>query len=167
MVTQFLMLVVAGITFSLHFARNYPDCKVTGICNSTIQKTFIEEQCRDGQLQNVEIIVAYISTFEMETSLDMIHSIKMFEHLLTTLRYACKLIVRETPYCFQKYTPMIYNIDLIKLFTNLQYIEEWLKRMNKNLDAIKPIMKPSLSPKLFGNNNGEKWMVALFLFKKK
>lgn len=35
--------------------------------------------CRDRQLQNVEIIVADISTFEMEESYDRIFSIEMFE----------------------------------------------------------------------------------------
>ncbi|KAK8557562.1 hypothetical protein V6N12_009792 [Hibiscus sabdariffa] len=87
---------------------------------------------------NVEIIVADISTFEMEASLDMIYSIEMFE----------------------------------------------LKRMEKNLAAIKPIMKTTYGMdqavkwivywqtvfiavvELFGYN-GEEWMVAVFLFKKK
>ncbi|MBA0730285.1 hypothetical protein Golax_022596, partial [Gossypium laxum] len=34
--------------------------------------------CPDGQLQNVKIIVADISTFEMEASYDRIYSIGMF-----------------------------------------------------------------------------------------
>ena len=34
---------------------------------------------RDRQLENVEIIVADISTFEMEASYDRIFSIEMFE----------------------------------------------------------------------------------------
>ncbi|KAL5059788.1 hypothetical protein RYX36_031392, partial [Vicia faba] len=33
------------------------------------------------QLQNVDIIVANISTFEMEASYDRIFSIEMFEHM--------------------------------------------------------------------------------------
>lgn len=35
--------------------------------------------CRNLQLQNVEIIVGDISTFEMEASFDRIFSIEMFE----------------------------------------------------------------------------------------
>nr|KJB54631.1 hypothetical protein B456_009G042400 [Gossypium raimondii] len=66
-------------SLSLYIARKYPNCRVTGICNSTTQKAFIEEQYRDRQLQNVEIIVADISTFEMEASYDRIYSIEMFE----------------------------------------------------------------------------------------
>ncbi|GFY95522.1 S-adenosyl-L-methionine-dependent methyltransferases superfamily protein [Actinidia rufa] len=64
--------------------------------------------------------------------------------------------------------------------------EEWLKRMDKNMDCIKPIMESTYGKdsavkwtvywrtsffmavaELFGYNNGDEWMVALFLFKKK
>uniref|UniRef100_A0A2P2K8Y3 (S)-coclaurine N-methyltransferase n=1 Tax=Rhizophora mucronata TaxID=61149 RepID=A0A2P2K8Y3_RHIMU len=65
----------------LYIAKKYSKCRVTGICNSTTQKEYIEEQCRDLQLQNVEIIVADISTFEMEASYDCVFSIEMFEHM--------------------------------------------------------------------------------------
>ncbi|KAA3490511.1 (S)-coclaurine N-methyltransferase-like [Gossypium australe] len=68
-------------SLSLYIARKYPNCRVTGICNSSTQKAFIEEQYRDRQLQNVEIIAADISTFEMEASYDRIYSIEMFEHM--------------------------------------------------------------------------------------
>ncbi|KDP34060.1 hypothetical protein JCGZ_07631 [Jatropha curcas] len=68
-------------SLSLYIARKYSNCKVTEICNSTTQKAYIEDQCRDLQLQNAEIIVADISTFEMEASYDRICSIGMFEDL--------------------------------------------------------------------------------------
>ncbi|CAN1217300.1 (S)-coclaurine N-methyltransferase [Linum perenne] len=68
-------------SLALYIAQKYSNCKVTGICNSTTQKAFIEDQCRDRQLQNVEIIVADISTFEMDASFDRIYSIEMFEHM--------------------------------------------------------------------------------------
>ena len=44
--------------------------KITFLCCSLV---------RDLQLQNLNIIVADISTFEMETSYDRIFSIEMFE----------------------------------------------------------------------------------------
>lgn len=68
-------------SLSLYIAKKYSNCKVTGICNSVTQKAHIEEQCRDLQLQNVEIIVADISIFDMEASYDRIFSIEMFEHM--------------------------------------------------------------------------------------
>ncbi|KAK9081550.1 hypothetical protein Syun_030874 [Stephania yunnanensis] len=66
-----------------------------------------------------------------------------------------------------------------------QTSEEWLKRMDHNLTSIKPIMESTYGKaeavkwtvywrtffiavaELFGYNNGEEWMVAHFLFKKK
>jgi cyclopropane fatty-acyl-phospholipid synthase-like methyltransferase len=33
-------------SLSLYIARKYSNCKVTGICNSTTQKAFIDQQCR-------------------------------------------------------------------------------------------------------------------------
>nr|QGQ64077.1 WRKY transcription factor 54 [Santalum album] len=65
----------------LYIAQKYNNCRITGICNSTTQKAYIEDQCRDRQLQNVDIIVADISTYEMEASYDRIFSIEMFEHM--------------------------------------------------------------------------------------
>ncbi|XP_022139475.1 (S)-coclaurine N-methyltransferase isoform X2 [Momordica charantia] len=68
-------------SLSLYIAQNYKNCRVTGICNSATQKDYIEEQSRDLQLHNVNIIVADISTFEMEAEYDRIFSIEMFEHM--------------------------------------------------------------------------------------
>lgn len=63
--------------------------------------------------------------------------------------------------------------------------EEWLKRMDGNKSSIKPIMESTYGKdsaikwtvywrtfflsvaELFAYNNGEEWMVAHFLFKKK
>lgn len=65
------------------------------------------------------------------------------------------------------------------------YSEEWLKRMDCNLDSIRPIFEATYGKdsatkwtaywrtffisvaELFGYNNGDEWMVALYLFKKK
>lgn len=33
-------------SLSLYIAQKYKNCRITGICNSTTQKAFIEEQCR-------------------------------------------------------------------------------------------------------------------------
>lgn len=121
-------------SLALYIAKKYSNSRVTGICNSTTQKAYIEEKCRyttwysvicfrhcachiiykyfmkhmtlawrqylafesyivwwskslstsyivfrDLQLQNLDIIVADISIFEMEASYDRIFSIEMFE----------------------------------------------------------------------------------------
>ncbi|XP_071729728.1 (S)-coclaurine N-methyltransferase-like [Rutidosis leptorrhynchoides] len=68
-------------SLSLYIAQKYSNCKVTGICNSVTQKAYIEDQYGKLGLKNVKIIVADISTFEMEGSYDRIFSIEMFEHM--------------------------------------------------------------------------------------
>jgi cyclopropane fatty-acyl-phospholipid synthase-like methyltransferase len=37
-------------SLSLYIAQKYSNCKVTGICNSTTQKAYIDQQCRYATL---------------------------------------------------------------------------------------------------------------------
>ncbi|MBA0719414.1 hypothetical protein Golax_007101 [Gossypium laxum] len=186
-------------SLSLYIARKYPNCRVTGICNSTTQKAFIEEQYRDRQLQNVEIIVADISTFEMEASYDRIYSIEMFEHMknyhdllkkiskwmkedsLLFVHYFCH---KAFAYHFEDDVSVV-NHWLVNGKHYAKTSEEWLKRMDRSLASIKPIMESTFGKdqavkwtvywrtffiavaELFGYVNGEEWMVPVFLFKKK
>ncbi|KAJ4844328.1 hypothetical protein Tsubulata_050484 [Turnera subulata] len=214
-------------SFSLFIAQKYANCKITGICNSTTQKAYIEEQCRDLQLHNLEIIVADISTFEMEASYDRIFSIEMFEHMknygqllnkiskwmkqdtLLFVHYFCHKAfayhfedINEddwiTRYFFTGGTMpsanlLLYFQDDVSIVNHWlvngkhysKTSEEWLKRMDKNLASIKPIMESTYGKdqslkwtvywrtffiavaELFGYNNGDEWMVAHFLFRKK
>lgn len=214
-------------SLSLYLAQKYPNCRVTGICNSATQKAHIEEQCRDLELQNVEIIVADISTFDMEASYDRIFSIEMFEHmknyqdllqkisrwmkpdsLLFVHHFCHKTFAYHfedendddwiTRYFFTGGTMpsanlLLYFQDDVSIVDHwlvngkhyAQTSEEWLKRMDRNLSLIKPIMESTYGKEssvkwtvywrtffiavaeLFGYDNGEEWMVAHFLFKKK
>ncbi|XP_048328828.1 (S)-coclaurine N-methyltransferase-like [Ziziphus jujuba] len=65
----------------LYIAQKYKNCSVAGITDSVSQKEYVDEQCRDLQLQNVEIIAADITTFEREACYDRIFSIGTFEHM--------------------------------------------------------------------------------------
>ncbi|XP_045800109.1 (S)-coclaurine N-methyltransferase-like isoform X1 [Trifolium pratense] len=250
-------------SLTLYIAKNFSNSRVTGICNSTTQKAFIEEKCLELQLQNVDIIVADISTFEMEASYDRIFSIEMFEHMknykdllkkiskwmkedgLLFVHYFCHKtfayhfedkneddwITRyfftggtmpaanlllyfqddvtvinhwlvngkhyaQTRFEYANLLNKLYFIHrlfvykaslnlIIEANMNLCCSEEWLKRMDKNMKSIKPIMESTYGKdsatkwtvywrtffiavaELFGYNNGEEWMVAHFLFKKK
>ncbi|GKV00095.1 hypothetical protein SLEP1_g12843 [Rubroshorea leprosula] len=214
-------------SLSLYIAKKYPNCSITGICNSVTQKAHIDEQCRALQMQNVEIIVADITTFEMEASYDRIYSIEMFEHMknyqdllkkismwmkpdgLLFVHYFCHKAfayhfedINEddwiTRYFFTGGTMpsanlLLYFQDDVCVINHwlvngkhyAQTSEEWLKRMDKNLASIKPIMESTYGKdqavkwtvywrtffiavaELFGYSNGEEWMVALFLFRKK
>ncbi|KAJ6758319.1 hypothetical protein OIU74_025067 [Salix koriyanagi] len=184
-------------SLSLYIAQKYSNCKITGICNSTTQKVHIDEQCRDLQLQNVEIIVADISTFEMQASYDRIYSIEMFE----AFAYHFEDVNEDdwiSRYFFTGGTMpsanlLLYFQDDVSIVDHWlvngkhysQTSEEWLKRMDRNFTSIKPIMESTYGKdqtikwtvywrtffiavaELFGYNNGEEWMVAHFLFNKK
>ncbi|PSS19342.1 (S)-coclaurine N-methyltransferase [Actinidia chinensis var. chinensis] len=214
-------------SLSLYIAQKYSSCKVTGICNSTTQKAYIEEQSRDLQLQNLEVIVADISTFDMDAAYDRIFSIEMFEHMknykdllkkisnwmkpdsLLFVHHFCHKAfayhfedVSEddwiTRYFFTGGTMpsanlLLYFQDDVSILNHwlvngkhyAKTSEEWLKRMDKNMGCIKPIMESTYGKdsavkwtvywrtffmavaELFGYNSGDEWMVALFLFKKK
>ncbi|XVF48716.1 hypothetical protein PTKIN_Ptkin03bG0211800 [Pterospermum kingtungense] len=113
-------------SLSLYIARKYPNCRVTGICNSTTQKAFIEEQCGDQELKNVEIMVADISTFEMEASYDRIYSIEMFEHMKNyqdLLKKISKWMKQDSPlvvhsFCHKEFA---YHFEDI-------YEDDWIAR---------------------------------------
>ncbi|XP_021744125.1 (S)-coclaurine N-methyltransferase-like [Chenopodium quinoa] len=214
-------------SLALYIAQKYSNCRVTGICNSVTQKAHIEDRCRDLQMKNVEIIVADISTFDMEGSYDRILSIEMFEHMknyrdllkkisnwmkpdgLLFVHYFCHKAFAYhfedindddwiTRYFFTGGTMpaanlLLYFQDDVSIVNHwlengkhyAQTSEEWLKRMDRNLAYIRPIMESTYGKdsavkwivywrtffiavaELFGYNNGEEWMVAHFLFKKK
>ncbi|KAJ9550540.1 hypothetical protein OSB04_014585 [Centaurea solstitialis] len=214
-------------SLSIYIAQKYSNCKVTGICNSVTQKAHIEDQCGKLNLQNVEVIVADISTFEMEGSYDRIFSIEMFEHMKNykdllkkisnwmkpdgflfvhyfchkTYAYHFEDVSEEdwiTRYFFSGGTMpsanlLLYFQDDVSVVNHwllngkhyAQTSEEWLKRMDANITSVKPIMESTYGKdaavkwtvywrtffisvaELFGYNNGEEWMVAHYLFKKK
>ncbi|KAK9076857.1 hypothetical protein SSX86_005191 [Deinandra increscens subsp. villosa] len=214
-------------SLTLYIAQKYSKCKIKGICNSVTQKAHIEEQCSKLGLQNVEIIVADISTFEMEGSYDRIFSIEMFEHMKNykdLLKKISKwmnadgfLFVHH--FCHKTYAYHFEDVneddwitryffsggtmpssDLLLYFQDdvsvvdhwlvngkhyAQTSEEWLKRMDKNIKAIQPLMETTYGEdsavkwtvywrtffisvaELFGYNDGEEWMVTHYLFKRK
>ncbi|XP_050216803.1 (S)-coclaurine N-methyltransferase-like [Mercurialis annua] len=214
-------------SLSLYIAQKYSNCKVTGICNSKIRKALVQDRCRDLQLQNLEIIVADVSTFEMDVSYDRIYSIGMFEHMKNykdllhkiskwmkqdsllfvhcfchkTFAYHFEDINEDdwiTRYFFTGGTMpaanmLLYFQDDVSVVNHwlvngkhyARTSEEWLKRMDRNLDSIKPIMVQTYGKdqalkwtvywrtyfiavaELFRYSNGEEWMVALYLFGKK
>ncbi|KAH7523849.1 hypothetical protein FEM48_Zijuj06G0055700 [Ziziphus jujuba var. spinosa] len=65
----------------LYIAQKHNNCRVTGITDSGSQKAYIDELCRDLELQNLEIIVADVCTFEMDASYDRLISVETFEHI--------------------------------------------------------------------------------------
>ncbi|NNG01728.1 MAG: class I SAM-dependent methyltransferase [Desulfobacteraceae bacterium] len=68
-------------SFSLWAAGKFPNSHITAVSNSMSQRTFIQGQCRDRGLKNVEVVTADMIYFELQGCYDRVISIEMFEHM--------------------------------------------------------------------------------------
>ncbi|PRQ19892.1 putative pavine N-methyltransferase [Rosa chinensis] len=123
---------------SLYIAQKYKKCKVTGICISATHKAFIEEQCRNRQLENVKIIIADISTFEIEASYDRIFCSKCLRmmFLLSIIGLSMGSIMHKQgkikPSLQTSYSQVYWHASDTKHSRKPFCLcsEEWLKRMD-------------------------------------
>ncbi|OVA08389.1 Mycolic acid cyclopropane synthase [Macleaya cordata] len=215
---------------TLHVAKKYKNCNVTGITNSVEQKEYIEGKCKELKLSNVKVILADITTHEMEYKFDRVFAIELIEHMKNyelllrmiskwmkddgllfiehvchkTLAYHYEPIDEDdwfTEYIFPAGTLTLSSASLLLYFQDDVSVvdhwtlsgkhysrshEEWLKRIDGNIGAVKEIMKSITKSEeeavklvnfwrifcmcggeLFGYKNGEEWMMSHILFKKK
>lgn len=70
-------------SLSIYLAQKYPKSQITGLSNSSTQKSYIDDIAKEKGLNNVKIITADVNTFDFgETKrFDRILSIEMFEHM--------------------------------------------------------------------------------------
>lgn len=68
-------------SLSLWIAERYPNCQVLALSNSRTQREFIQAQCRERGLVNVETITADVAGFDTTRRFDRVLSIEMFEHM--------------------------------------------------------------------------------------
>ncbi len=68
-------------SLSLWMAQNYPRCEIVSLSNSASQRAFIEQKCREHNLQNVRVITADIGEFDTDEKFDRVVSVEMFEHV--------------------------------------------------------------------------------------
>ncbi|KAJ3799516.1 S-adenosyl-L-methionine-dependent methyltransferase [Lentinula aff. detonsa] len=70
-------------SLSLYLAQKYPKSRITGLSNSSTQKTHIDATAKLRNLTNLNIITADINTYDFPTTsrFDRIISIEMFEHM--------------------------------------------------------------------------------------
>ncbi|KAI3927725.1 hypothetical protein MKW92_006269 [Papaver armeniacum] len=64
-----------------HVAKKFKNCKVTGVTNSKPQKELMEEQSKKLNLSNVEIVLADVTSVEMESTFDRVFVIGLIEHM--------------------------------------------------------------------------------------
>jgi cyclopropane-fatty-acyl-phospholipid synthase len=68
-------------SLSLYMAQYYPNSKITAISNSSSQKEFIEQEAKKLNLDNLKVITADMSSFQVDKQFDRIVSVEMFEHM--------------------------------------------------------------------------------------
>jgi cyclopropane-fatty-acyl-phospholipid synthase len=66
---------------ALWMAENYPRCEILAVSNSHRQRRYIEEQCTQCRLTNVQVVTADIADFETTRRFDRVISVEMFEHM--------------------------------------------------------------------------------------
>ena len=68
-------------SLNLWIAEQYPNCQVLAVSNSRTQREFIQAQCDERGLTNVEAITADVAKFDTPRRFDRVLSIEMFEHM--------------------------------------------------------------------------------------
>jgi cyclopropane-fatty-acyl-phospholipid synthase len=69
-------------SLSLYLAERFPHARITSVSNSGSQRIYIEAQCRQRGLANVQVITCDINELELPAeAYDRVLSIEMFEHM--------------------------------------------------------------------------------------
>lgn len=68
-------------SLTLWMAERYPHSRILAMSNSTGQRAFILERCRERQLSNVEVHTADVNGFEPDRTFDRIVSVELLEHV--------------------------------------------------------------------------------------
>ncbi len=68
-------------SLSLWMAEQYPRSEITAVSNSNSQREYIEQQCKQRRLTNLQVITADMREFAIDEQFDRIVSVEMFEHM--------------------------------------------------------------------------------------
>lgn len=69
-------------SLTLWMAEKYPHSRITGVSNSSTQKTHIESEAARRGLANIRILTADMNDFEAgDSAFDRVVSVEMFEHM--------------------------------------------------------------------------------------
>jgi len=69
-----------GISLPLD-SRRYSQCRILAVSNSRTQREYIESQCSNLKLNNLEIMTANMENFACDRRFDHVVSVEMFEHM--------------------------------------------------------------------------------------
>lgn len=68
-------------SLSLWIARKFPQCQVTAVSNSAVQRKFIEGRIQELRIRNIRVLTADMNDFKPEELFERIVSVEMFEHM--------------------------------------------------------------------------------------
>ncbi|MBN1478596.1 class I SAM-dependent methyltransferase [Candidatus Sumerlaeota bacterium] len=68
-------------SLTLWMAEHFPQAQITAVSNSSSQREFIESQCDERGLTNVQVITADMNEFDTSETFDRAVSVEMFEHM--------------------------------------------------------------------------------------
>jgi cyclopropane-fatty-acyl-phospholipid synthase len=69
-------------SLTLWMAERHPNAKIVAVSNSNLQREYIETQCRQRCLRNVQVITQDVNRLELEAEqFDRCVSVEMFEHM--------------------------------------------------------------------------------------
>lgn len=68
-------------SLTLAMAASFRNSRITAVSNSSSQRAFILDRCRERGLTNVEVITCDINMFQAEKRFDRVVSVEMFEHM--------------------------------------------------------------------------------------
>lgn len=68
-------------SLTLWMAERYPAARIVAVSNSAPQREFIERQCRERGLGNVEVLTRDVNQLALDRRFDRVVSIEMFEHM--------------------------------------------------------------------------------------
>jgi cyclopropane-fatty-acyl-phospholipid synthase len=68
-------------SLTLWMAEHFPRARITAVSNSATQREFIESQCTQRGLTNVQVITADMNDFDTADRFDRAVSVEMFEHM--------------------------------------------------------------------------------------
>jgi len=88
---QILELGCGWGSLTLWMAARFPNSHITAVSNSASQKAFIDHQCRQRRLTNVNVITCNIAELELDSQFDRIVSVEMFEHVRNHAQLFAKL----------------------------------------------------------------------------
>lgn len=68
-------------SLTLFMAERFPASQITAVSNSSGQRLFIQQRCRERGLANVQVLTADINELDPSTTFDRVVSVEMFEHM--------------------------------------------------------------------------------------